>query len=288
MARRIGELLVLRGVHQRDEVDRAAQEARARGTPLLSFLLLAGTDEGALAGALAERHHMPGVDLSRSTSALDAIGQVPAQVAETDAILPLSLEGGRLHLAMSQPLDERVVSEVRFVTGLEVSPYAAVKHAPWPRPSAAAYDAARARARCSGAARTVRPRRTSTLVLPSPADADDDAIEIVDDADVAEAEPAAEWPSRWASPSRWRRAATAGRWRWWWTTSPRSASWCSGCWRRKGLRGGDRRRRRAGPGQGRRAGPGRDPARRHAPQGARVRGLPAAQVVLAHARSSRW
>ncbi|HYD39862.1 MAG TPA: response regulator [Anaeromyxobacter sp.] len=183
MALRIGDLLVKRGAATQADVDRAARDAQAKGVPLLSYLLLAGADEGALAGALAERHHMPGVDLSRSTLSLEAMALVPRPVAETDVILPLSLEGGRLHLGMSQPLDERVVSEVRFVTGLEVSPYAAVKHA-LARTIADAYDAL-ARGEAVWRGKNGPPAPHLALVLPDAGDLED-GVEIVDaDADVA-------------------------------------------------------------------------------------------------------
>jgi DNA-binding response OmpR family regulator len=186
VAVRIGELLVKRGLATQDVIERAVRESQARGTPLLSFLLLAGMDEGALAGALAERHHMPGVDLSRSTLSLEAIALVPRPVAESDAILPLSLEGGRLHLAMSQPLDERVVSEVRFVTGLEVSPYAAVKHA-LTRVIADAYDA-HVRGEAVWRSKAGPPAPFLALVMPSPPD-EDEPLEILEEADVAELDP---------------------------------------------------------------------------------------------------
>jgi len=183
LALRIGDLLVKRGAATQADVDRAARDAQAKGVPLLSYLLLAGADEGALAGALAERHHMPGVDLSRSTLSLEAMALVPRPVAETDVILPLSLEGGRLHLGMSQPLDERVVSEVRFVTGLEVSPYAAVKHA-LARTIADAYDAL-ARGEAVWRGKNGPPAPHLALVLPDAGDLED-GVEIVDaDADVA-------------------------------------------------------------------------------------------------------
>ncbi len=180
---RIGELLVKRGVTTREAVERATVEARTRGRHLLSHLLLSGIDEGALAGALAERYRMPGVDLSRSALALEAIGLVPRHVAEGDGMLPLSLEGGRLHLAMAQPLDERVLSEVRFVTGLEVSPYAAVKHA-LSKAIAGAYDA---RARGEAAWRGDRgPPAAHLEVVPPAPPGEDDAMDIAD-VEVAEA-----------------------------------------------------------------------------------------------------
>jgi CheY-like chemotaxis protein len=177
---RIGELLVKRGAATQAEMDRAAREAQGRGIPLLSYLLLAGADEGTLAGALAEQLHMPGVDLSRSTLSLEAVGLVPKAVADTDAILPLSVQGQRLHLAMSQPLDERVVSEVRFVTGLEVSPYAAVKHA-LIRAIGEAYDAqARGEAVWRGKEGPAAPH----LELVMPGAPEEESFEIVDEVDV--------------------------------------------------------------------------------------------------------
>jgi DNA-binding response OmpR family regulator len=122
----IGVLLVQRGVATQAEVDQAWREAKASGGRLLSRLLEQGHPEGRLAAILSEHHEVPGVDLSRCIVDLSLLDQVPRPVAEQDAILPLSDEGGRLHLAMATPHDERVLSEVRFVTGREVSPYVCV------------------------------------------------------------------------------------------------------------------------------------------------------------------
>jgi CheY-like chemotaxis protein len=127
LARRIGELLIQRGVATAAQIEAALADPRLSGQPLASRLHSSGIDEGALAAVLAEHHGMPGVDLSRTTVALEALTVVPRAVAEADLIFPLSLEGGRIHMAMANPLDERVISEVRFVTGREVSAYAALK-----------------------------------------------------------------------------------------------------------------------------------------------------------------
>ncbi len=122
-------LIVARGLATTELVDAAEREARARGEPLCSRLLALGLEEGELASVLAEKHGVPGVDLSHSAIPLDLLDLVPRVVAEGDLILPLSVEGGRIHLAMARPWDDRVVAEVRFVTGKEVSPYAAVRGA---------------------------------------------------------------------------------------------------------------------------------------------------------------
>jgi CheY-like chemotaxis protein len=129
LAPRIGDVIVARGLATAATVERAVAEARARGEPLCTRLLAHGIDEGDLAGALAERYGVPGVDLSRSAVATELLEVIPRAVAEGDLVFPLSAEGGRLHVAMARPWDDRVVAELRFVTGREVSPYAAVRGA---------------------------------------------------------------------------------------------------------------------------------------------------------------
>ena len=126
---RTGELIVGRGLATQELVDAAEREARARGEPLCSRLLALGLEEGELASVLAERHGVPGVDLSHTAVPLDLLDLVPRVVAEGDLLLPLSADGGRIHLAMARPWDDRVIAEVRFVTGREVSPYAALRGA---------------------------------------------------------------------------------------------------------------------------------------------------------------
>jgi DNA-binding response OmpR family regulator len=127
VAPKTGELAVQRGIATAVQVEAALREARARREPLCSRLLAAGVSEAALAAILSEKHGVPGVDLSRTSVAVEVLALVPRGVAEADLILPLSDEGGRVHLAMSRPNDERVLAEVRFVTGREVSAYVAVK-----------------------------------------------------------------------------------------------------------------------------------------------------------------
>lgn len=131
MTRPTRELLVERGIVSPEAVVRAEAVAATSGTRLCSELLSAGeATEGALVSVLAERHGWPGVDLSRSEIVAQALRNVPPAVALADGILPLSTEGGRLHLALSAPDGaDKVVAEVRFVTGMEVSPYVAVEGA---------------------------------------------------------------------------------------------------------------------------------------------------------------
>jgi CheY-like chemotaxis protein len=149
MSRPTHELLVERGIVSPEAVMRAEATAARSGTKLCSELLAAGeATEAALVGVLSERHGWPGVDLSRSEIGADALRLVPPQVAGADGILPISTEGGRLHLAVADPeAVDKALAEVRFVTGMEVSPYVAVAGA-LRKAIVAAYDALERGAPC--------------------------------------------------------------------------------------------------------------------------------------------
>jgi DNA-binding response OmpR family regulator len=182
VAPKTGELVVQRGVATEAQVAAALREAQARREPLCSRLLAAGVPEGSLAAILSEKHGVPGVDLSRTAVSVEVLALVPRAVAEGDLILPLSDEGGRIHLAMSRPNDERVIAEVRFVTGREVSPYVAVK-ASLDRAVGEAYAAeARGLTMWAGAEAG---EGGPVLAVVQPI-ASDDVLEILDDDVVAE------------------------------------------------------------------------------------------------------
>jgi CheY-like chemotaxis protein len=171
---RTGELLVRRGVTTASVIEAAVRDARERGEPLCSRLLELSVDERHLAAALAEQHGVPGVDLSRTAIALELLALVPRAVAEADLILPLSDEGGRLHLATCAPSEDRAAAEVRFVTGREVSKYVAVKAA-LERAIAGAYEAL-------DAGETVWRGAAAEAGLPSLAVvvAEDEVLEVID------------------------------------------------------------------------------------------------------------
>ena len=136
----IARLLVQRSALPEPQIRRAADESKSKASFLAAVLDL-GVPEPDLVAIAADQLGMPGVDLSRTTVNLDVLDAVPRIVAETDVVLPLSNEGGRLHVAVSAGVDEHdVLEELRFITGLEVSAYAALP-GPLDQAIAAAYDA---------------------------------------------------------------------------------------------------------------------------------------------------
>src|SRR2546429_2094485 len=120
---------------------RRAQTESATRTAFLNAVLELGVSEPDLVGMMAEHLGIPGVDLGHTAIDLAVLDTIPRPVAESDLVLPLSQEGGRLHVAVSAGADNYdVLEELRFITGQEVSPYAALPGS-LTQAIAAAYDA---------------------------------------------------------------------------------------------------------------------------------------------------
>ena len=70
---------------EKDVLEKARKAAEKSGGRLCSQLLAMGAcDEAVLARVLAEKHGVPGVDLSRSVIPLELTDRVPRPVAEAD------------------------------------------------------------------------------------------------------------------------------------------------------------------------------------------------------------
>src|SRR5438874_530925 len=118
-----------------------AQSESPTKSAFLDAVLELGVPETDLVSMMSEQLGIPGVDLARTAIDLSILDSVPRPVAESDIVLPLSIEGGRLHVAVSAGADNYdVLEELRFITGQEVSPYAALPGS-LTQAIAAAYDA---------------------------------------------------------------------------------------------------------------------------------------------------
>lgn len=68
------------------------------------------------AQALAERHHLPYVDLGSAGVEKAAAESIPAHVLERAGALPYKIEGGRLKIAVSDPTNVQTIDELRLAT----------------------------------------------------------------------------------------------------------------------------------------------------------------------------
>jgi DNA-binding response OmpR family regulator len=69
---------------------------------------------------------VPGVDLSRQEIDLELLEVVPLDLCERHLVFPIKVQGTRLQIAMADPNDQKLVSEIEFKTGTRLSPMIAL------------------------------------------------------------------------------------------------------------------------------------------------------------------
>lgn len=76
---------------------------------------------------------VPPIDLSKTEIDLSILEALPIELCERHLVFPVRVEGTRLQVAMSDPLDHVLVSEIEFKTGVRLAPMIAlessIKHA---------------------------------------------------------------------------------------------------------------------------------------------------------------
>ena len=120
---KLGEVLRDRGMISSPDLVSAieAQQGKAihLGEIMLERGLVAKEDLGA---ALEEVSRIPYVDCGSITPDKDALNLVTRAISERLCVLPLRKEQGRLTVAMAAPQNLAHMDELRFKTGLEISP----------------------------------------------------------------------------------------------------------------------------------------------------------------------
>jgi cellulose synthase/poly-beta-1,6-N-acetylglucosamine synthase-like glycosyltransferase len=119
--RRLGELLVATGLITRVQLLEGLRIQERVGGRLGEVLVHAGlVPEDQVVAALAEQLRLPVVDLSKVRPEPDALALVPEPVARRHRFVPLAISDHVLYLAMSDPLDDDAVAELRAHTRLPI------------------------------------------------------------------------------------------------------------------------------------------------------------------------
>ena len=72
---------------------------------------------------------VPPVDLSRTEIDLALLDLVPLELCERRLVFPVRIEATRLQIAMADPLDRTVISEIEFKSGVRLAPLIALESA---------------------------------------------------------------------------------------------------------------------------------------------------------------
>ena len=121
---RIGEALTAMGFVTDAQVEDALmQQRRDRSVPLGELLVRSGTvSRSNLQTALARKMGYPLVDVSQFPTDTDAVARLPYAAAARVPALPLMLLGGRLVVAMEDPLNRHAIDELEFAAQCKVLP----------------------------------------------------------------------------------------------------------------------------------------------------------------------
>ncbi|WP_020619742.1 GspE/PulE family protein [Paenibacillus daejeonensis] len=126
--KRIGDLLVDAGVITPDQLQQALHQQKEMKKRLGDVLISEGyISQQQFIEVLEFQLGIPHVQLFRQKIEPKIIALIPQKMATLHGVLPLRVDGGKLILAMSDPLDYFAIDEIRIATGMRVDPVIASK-----------------------------------------------------------------------------------------------------------------------------------------------------------------
>lgn len=126
--KRIGDLLVDAGVITPDQLQQALTQQQEMKKRLGDVLISEGyISQQQFIEVLEFQLGIPHVQLFRQKIEPKVISLIPQKLATLYGVLPLRVDGGKLILAMADPLDYFAIDEIRIATGMRVDPVIASK-----------------------------------------------------------------------------------------------------------------------------------------------------------------
>ena len=126
---KLGDWLVSKGKITADQLARALHDQSFFGERLGTSLIKLGfVDEDTLGEYLADisrTRYAPAQQLENIRP--EVIATVPPKLAAKYRIVPIAIQGRKLHLAMRDPKDLIALDEIAFLTGLSIEPYVATE-----------------------------------------------------------------------------------------------------------------------------------------------------------------
>lgn len=117
-----GDILVKRGVITAEQLQRALDLQRSSGGAIDNRLVELGlVDEPTLLATLSQHYNIPVAELSELAFEETAVKLVPLSLASKHAVMPVNQSNGCLTLVINDPSNISALSEIKFMTGLDLS-----------------------------------------------------------------------------------------------------------------------------------------------------------------------
>jgi type IV pilus assembly protein PilB len=119
--KQLGDILVEQGVISPLQLDEALQRQRLTGDMLGRVLVTMGLcEEQDIIESLGVQSGMERVDLPKLKITEEVIHMISADVARFYSVIPIRKTGGRLIVAMADPLNLQVLDDLQQITGMEI------------------------------------------------------------------------------------------------------------------------------------------------------------------------
>jgi type IV pilus assembly protein PilB len=117
MAKKLGDLLLDGGLITPDQLQRAQSEQKTAGGMLAPVLVKLGyMAEAELLDFLSKQFGVPAVDPGKLEVDQDVVDLIPSNIVQKYKIVPISLDGQTLTIAMVDPSNLFAVDDIRFLT----------------------------------------------------------------------------------------------------------------------------------------------------------------------------
>ena len=119
----LGEMLVQKGLITNQQLEQALRLQKKTGKFLGETILNMGfTKEEQLFSILAEQLKVDYISIENIKINQDIVSKVPAKFACHFKIMPVSVEGGSITIAMSDPLDIHLLDDMKLLLNMDVKP----------------------------------------------------------------------------------------------------------------------------------------------------------------------
>jgi len=123
MRKKLGEMLIEEGIITEEQLNTALEEQRKQGNRIGTNLINLGmATSQQITELLGKQYQVPSIDLSAQKIDPAILELIPPEVAMKYQLIPVKKQGKSLTLAMANPMDVFAIDDVRFTTGLRITP----------------------------------------------------------------------------------------------------------------------------------------------------------------------
>lgn len=121
MEARLGDVLVRGGIVTREQLNVALGKERENGSNIIQELIRLGfSTEEQLTDFLAKQFGLQKVEIDNSELTESVFNLIPSHLIQKHQVIPLTLVGSTLTVAMTDPTNLAAINEVKFITGYGV------------------------------------------------------------------------------------------------------------------------------------------------------------------------